>query len=97
MYYISGCYWDATICTEIIHQSMPIKAIFPTNLSTKVRIHKGLVKAIRARDGLSITEAINTALAREYAPQLLAEFEEFKKIPMTFPNRITKNRFSRKS
>lgn len=76
---------------------MPIKAIFPRKLSTDVRIHKGIIKAIRAQKHTSITEAVNTALAREYAPQLLAEFEKYKKIPMTFPNRITKNRFSRKS
>lgn len=75
--------------------NMPIKAIFQRKSSKQVRVHSEILKAIRATPGQTITETVNRALAQIYAPHLLDEFDTFKKIPLKFPHRKTKNRFTR--
>lgn len=76
---------------------MPLKPIFPSN-APAVRLAPKLneiLKKVSKTHKVSLIELVNYTLADKFAPELLKEFEAYKAKPLKFPNRVTKNRFTR--
>lgn len=75
---------------------MPIKPIFAHKPNPPViRLAPKLYAAIRKHgqiNKMTAIELVNYTLAQTYAPELIAEFEAFKLIPLKFPNRKPRKR-----